>query len=66
MTTQGNDGSGKKEETSTGDTILQLQSKLKEVMCTNLCMIRDYVDKIFFSGIKKIEGQGNWGWYKVG
>ena len=31
---------------------LQLQSKLKEVMCTNLCMSGDDVDKLFAQALK--------------
>ena len=45
--TQGTNGAAKKEDKSNGTATLQLQSNLKEVMCTNLCMSLDNVDKIF-------------------
>ena len=47
VATLGNYGAAKKEDKSNGAATLQLQSKLKEVMCTNLCMSGDDVDKIF-------------------
>ena len=45
--TQGTDVAAKKDDKSNGATTLQLYSKLKEFMCTNLCMSSDDVDKIF-------------------
>ena len=41
--TQGTDGADKKEDKSNGAATLQL----KKVMCTNLCMSGDDVDRIF-------------------
>ena len=40
---QPSSATGEKEKTVS----LQLQSKLKEVLCTNLCMSRDDIDKVF-------------------
>ena len=45
--TQGTNGTAKNQYKANGAATLQLQSKLKEVMCTNLCMSGDDVDKIF-------------------
>ena len=63
--TQGNNGVAKKEDKSNGASTLQLQSKLKEVMCTNLCMSGDDVDKVFSQAKIKLEGPEHWGWHKA-
>jgi hypothetical protein len=56
-----------KQENKSGGTAadLQLQSKLKTVMCTNLCMSSEDVDRLFEEA-KKLEGPERKGWHKVG